>query len=151
MTDIALFKVKRKGISAELKAAVWAKTGHRCWYCGKAMNAKAGGHLKTSLDHRVPHSKGGEDTYENLFLACQPCNGAKHRYSLEEFRQALPLHIQARLENSLPTLLSCLAWSGWERDEELTRQLQNLMVTLGTLSLSFYGESLETEWSHYSI
>jgi 5-methylcytosine-specific restriction endonuclease McrA len=48
---------------------VFRRDGHACQYCG------AKGAL--TLDHVVPQSRGGPDTWENLVAACAPCNQKK--------------------------------------------------------------------------
>lgn len=72
---------KRESISREIKQAVWDKSDGRCWYCGKKLNP-----FFTHYDHFEPHSKGGEDTVENLVLACPPCNHSKRDMSVSDWR-----------------------------------------------------------------
>src|SRR5450755_338795 len=48
---------------------------HRCAYCG--------GHANT-VDHVMPRSRGGGDTWENLVACCVRCNNAKGDRTLEE-------------------------------------------------------------------
>ncbi|GAB4131003.1 MAG: HNH endonuclease [Ignavibacteriales bacterium] len=43
---------------------------HICAYCGR-------GDLPLTIDHIIPKSMGGEDTWENLITACLPCNNKK--------------------------------------------------------------------------
>ncbi|MBW4424689.1 MAG: HNH endonuclease [Nostoc desertorum CM1-VF14] len=53
---------------------------HSCQYCG------SGKHL--TLDHLIPRSRGGSDTWENVVTACERCNSCKG----DVWRQAaLPL------------------------------------------------------------
>jgi 5-methylcytosine-specific restriction endonuclease McrA len=51
------------------RRAVFARDRHRCQYCGSDR------HL--TVDHVVPRSKGGADTWENLVTSCAPCNRKK--------------------------------------------------------------------------
>jgi 5-methylcytosine-specific restriction endonuclease McrA len=46
------------------------RDGHRCQYCGR-------GDLPLTLDHVLPLSRGGDDTWENLVCACVGCNNRK--------------------------------------------------------------------------
>ena len=46
------------------------RDGHRCQYCGRP-------DLSLTVDHIVPVSRGGEDTWENLVCACVACNNKK--------------------------------------------------------------------------
>ncbi|MCF8413733.1 MAG: HNH endonuclease [Melioribacteraceae bacterium] len=43
---------------------------HKCVYCGR-------GDLPLTMDHIIPRSKGGVDSWENLAAACMPCNNRK--------------------------------------------------------------------------
>ena len=51
------------------RRAVFARDRHRCQYCGSER------HL--TVDHVVPRSKGGTDTWDNLVTSCAPCNRKK--------------------------------------------------------------------------
>ena len=46
------------------------RDGHRCQYCGRSAD-------QLSIDHVVPRSRGGLDTWENVTTACLPCNVRK--------------------------------------------------------------------------
>ncbi|NTW52961.1 MAG: HNH endonuclease [Chlorobiaceae bacterium] len=46
------------------------RDGFRCQYCGSR-------ELPLTIDHLIPKSKGGEDSWENLVTACKPCNTLK--------------------------------------------------------------------------
>jgi 5-methylcytosine-specific restriction endonuclease McrA len=49
----------------------------KCQYCG----AKA---KELTIDHIIPKSKGGDDSWENLVTACKPCNNKKGDSTPEE-------------------------------------------------------------------
>lgn len=51
------------------RRAVFARDKHRCQYCGSTH------HL--TVDHVVPRSKGGKDTWDNLVTSCARCNRKK--------------------------------------------------------------------------
>lgn len=51
------------------KRNVLMRDSYECQYCGSEDNL--------TLDHVVPKSKGGKDTWENLVAACQKCNSRK--------------------------------------------------------------------------
>ena len=46
------------------------RDGHRCQYCGSSAD-------QLSIDHVVPRSRGGLDTWDNVTTACLPCNVRK--------------------------------------------------------------------------
>jgi len=58
------------------------RDGHRCQYCGA-------GAEQLSVDHVVPRSRGGLDTWENVTTACLPCNVRKGNRTPRE--AAMPL------------------------------------------------------------
>jgi 5-methylcytosine-specific restriction endonuclease McrA len=35
-------------------------------------------------DHVLPHSRGGDNSFENMIITCAPCNYARMQYTLEE-------------------------------------------------------------------
>jgi 5-methylcytosine-specific restriction endonuclease McrA len=37
------------------------------------------------LDHKLPLSRGGSNTIDNVVPACRPCNQKKHRLTVNEF------------------------------------------------------------------
>lgn len=51
----------------------------KCFYCKKKV------HDKYHVDHVVPLSKGGEDSLDNLVIACPKCNLSKSNSLLEEW------------------------------------------------------------------
>lgn len=58
------------------KAAIYRRDGHTCQYCGSTRNL--------TIDHLVPRCRGGEDSWQNLCLACSACNSLKGHKSLEQ-------------------------------------------------------------------
>lgn len=48
---------------------IFLRDGHRCQYCGKRYSSP-----RLSLDHVLPKSRGGADTWENIVCACLKCN-----------------------------------------------------------------------------
>ncbi|MCB0282857.1 MAG: HNH endonuclease [Calditrichaeota bacterium] len=50
---------------------------HTCQYCGK-------NHQAMTIDHIIPKSLGGKDTWENLVCACMRCNSKKGDQPLEK-------------------------------------------------------------------
>lgn len=60
-----------------VKARVRKRDGDRCRYCGRTDGI-------LTFDHVMPKSRGGEDTEENLVLACVRCNLRKANRTPEE-------------------------------------------------------------------
>ena len=48
---------------------IFERDGHRCQYCGKRFSKQ-----DLTIDHVLPRSRGGKDTWANLVLACVKCN-----------------------------------------------------------------------------
>jgi 5-methylcytosine-specific restriction endonuclease McrA len=53
------------------------RDAYKCAYCGRS-------DLPLTIDHVVPKSKGGVDSWENLVTACTVCNNRKGNRTLEE-------------------------------------------------------------------
>lgn len=51
---------------------VFLRDEHRCQYCGRRFSIQ-----RLSLDHVMPRSRGGPDTWENVVCACLSCNVRK--------------------------------------------------------------------------
>lgn len=102
----AVEKVNRKmskAISQSKQAAVWEKTGGRCWYCGKqtrrvdwadVMNQRNKDGTKKSdndhwftIEHVIPLSLGGTNNIDNLLPACRKCNCTKNKKTIGEYRE----------------------------------------------------------------
>jgi 5-methylcytosine-specific restriction endonuclease McrA len=50
------------------RRGVLRRDSHRCAYCG---------HSATTVDHVLPRSRGGADSWENLVACCLNCNNVK--------------------------------------------------------------------------
>jgi 5-methylcytosine-specific restriction endonuclease McrA len=67
------------------------RDGNRCLYCGSTKNL--------TIDHVLPRSRGGRDTWENLVTSCNHCNVSKGDRTPEEANMKLaqkpfrPVHI----------------------------------------------------------
>jgi 5-methylcytosine-specific restriction endonuclease McrA len=51
------------------RRAILARDGFRCQYCGSTR--------RLTIDHVVPRSRGGLDSWENVVTSCAPCNVRK--------------------------------------------------------------------------
>ena len=61
------------------KQNVFKRDNNSCVYCGSRDRRKL------TIDHVIPQSKGGGNTWSNLVTACFSCNNKKGSMSLEEF------------------------------------------------------------------
>ena len=57
------------------RRGVLRRDGHRCAYCNRVAN---------TVDHVVPKSRGGKDSWQNLVACCLRCNNKKGDKSLAE-------------------------------------------------------------------
>ena len=55
---------------------IFRRDGHTCVYCESKKNL--------TIDHVMPRSRGGENTWENLATCCTKCNGKKGDRTPEE-------------------------------------------------------------------
>ncbi len=62
----------RSGGVALNRRNIYFRDGNTCQYCGKRFPTS-----ELSLDHVIPRSRGGRDTWENLVCACTSCNSRK--------------------------------------------------------------------------
>jgi 5-methylcytosine-specific restriction endonuclease McrA len=63
---------------------IYHRDGSICQYCGKKFPLS-----ELSLDHVIPKSRGGGDTWENLVCACTGCNSRKADKTPAEARMKL--------------------------------------------------------------
>ncbi len=102
---------KRKTIQQKMQLMVWIRDGWTCRYCGKEVffaptlklleelsphhgyyDAHGNerkmislfAHRWASVDHDIPHSKGGEDSLNNYITACWRCNNTMKDKTYEQ-------------------------------------------------------------------
>jgi len=61
------------------RKSILMRDGHRCQYCTREFVAG-----KLTLDHVLPKSRSGKNTWENLVTCCFPCNNSKGDKTPEE-------------------------------------------------------------------
>jgi 5-methylcytosine-specific restriction endonuclease McrA len=64
------------------RGGVLRRDGHRCAYCSRPAN---------TVDHVLPSSRGGKNTWANTVAACAPCNQRKGDRTPEEAGMPLSL------------------------------------------------------------
>lgn len=62
------------------RRGVLRRDGHRCGYCGRAA---------TTVDHIMPRSRGGSNSWENLIACCLACNSTKGDKTLRQLGWSL--------------------------------------------------------------
>jgi 5-methylcytosine-specific restriction endonuclease McrA len=60
---------------------IYQRDGYKCVYCGT--------HKKLTIDHVIPKSKGGLNTWENMVTCCFDCNSKKGSKTLQEANMKL--------------------------------------------------------------
>lgn len=55
------------------------RDGYECQYCGRRPGLR-----ELNVDHVVPRSRGGNDSWENLVISCRRCNLVKGKRTPEE-------------------------------------------------------------------
>jgi 5-methylcytosine-specific restriction endonuclease McrA len=97
---------------------VYARDGGRCQYCASKV-----ARFEATYDHVVPRSKGGKTTWENIVIACVPCNQKKGGRTPEQAH--MKLRTTPVRPKKLPEVLSITftfqpgmpdAWRTWLRD-----------------------------------
>ena len=63
------------------RSQIYKRDKNSCQYCGAT--------TKLTIDHVIPRSKGGKDTWENLVVACSSCNVKKSDKLLEQTKLKL--------------------------------------------------------------
>lgn len=98
--EIILLRVFNGFVRREVRFSrrnIFERDKNTCQYCGKRLPKP-----DLTLDHVIPQSRGGRDTWENLVLACVNCNIKKSNRTPREANM-LPLRKPAKPE-WLPTL-----------------------------------------------
>lgn len=98
------------------RRAVYERDNGRCQYCNRPVHKR-----DMTLDHVVPVSRGGGNTWLNCVLACVPCNQRKADRTPAEAGMAL------RREPEVPTRSQLLlrgvavrpAWAAFLRDDKV--------------------------------
>jgi 5-methylcytosine-specific restriction endonuclease McrA len=62
------------------RRGVLRRDSNRCGYCGASAN---------TIDHILPRSRGGKDSWENLVACCLKCNNLKGDKTPDEMRWSL--------------------------------------------------------------
>jgi len=72
-----------------MRALLSEQQNHRCCYCGEHFTH----YNPATIEHVIPKARGGTDDYDNLVVACEPCNrqrGDELSAILNQQRSAAP-------------------------------------------------------------
>jgi len=75
---------------------IFIRDNHKCLYCGSSKDL--------TIDHVIPKSKGGKNTWENLATCCKTCNSKKDDYLLSE------IDMQLKYKPFKPTFLHLIKY-----------------------------------------
>lgn len=79
---------------------VWLRDKGKCQYCGHTVSMS-----EFTYDHVVPLFQGGKTTWENIVVACLPCNQKKASRTPQQARMTLittPVKPKSLSSNELP-------------------------------------------------
>lgn len=76
LLDYIKLPVSKMRIARPSRSQIYKRDGHKCQYCGSTRSL--------TIDHVVPKSKGGGDTWDNMVVACSTCNTKKANRYLEQ-------------------------------------------------------------------
>lgn len=74
---------------------LWEKQEGKCFYCKQRLHD--GEKIYFTVDHKNPSSRGGKKDLDNLCLACPDCNNLKGSLNDKEFKVALDLLKQGKI------------------------------------------------------
>lgn len=66
----------RVSMTKPSRQMIYKRDDHTCQYCGSTK--------RLTIDHVLPKCRGGEDTWENMVVACSSCNTKKGSRLLEQ-------------------------------------------------------------------
>lgn len=81
------------------RTLIMKRDGFTCQYCGADRNL--------TIDHVIPQSRGGKDTWENLVACCYSCNNTKDDRTPEEWGVELLNRPRPPFSRFLLTLNDC--------------------------------------------
>lgn len=90
---------------------LFARDGNRCQYCGRRYPTS-----ELSLDHVIPRSQGGDNSWENIVCACVRCNVRKGGRTPEQAGMTLVVRPQRPKRSPVLTIkLSDSKYASWKQ------------------------------------
>ena len=84
-------RIPRGRVVPVSRRGVLRRDEHRCAYCAKSAS---------TIDHVLPRSRGGRDTWENLVACCLRCNNSKGDHTPAEMGWRLQISPRMPISNS---------------------------------------------------
>jgi 5-methylcytosine-specific restriction endonuclease McrA len=92
---------------------VFKRDKFHCQYCNKKLTEKT-----ATIDHIIPKSKGGQDTWDNTVCCCIACNSRKGNRTPEESHMSLVRHPRRpHIRAALSELLAEFECDDWGLEE----------------------------------
>jgi 5-methylcytosine-specific restriction endonuclease McrA len=90
---------------------IYARDSNRCQYCGKRHPTS-----ELSLDHVIPRSKGGANTWENIVCCCLKCNVKKGGRTPDEAHMKLVVRpVKPKRSPVISLKLSDAKYRSWKQ------------------------------------
>ena len=87
---------------------IFKRDGYECGYCGSKRNL--------TIDHIIPRSKGGTNTWKNMVTCCNRCNNEKDNKTLEQ--AGMKLRVTPYEPNIFSSVVSEdveIVWNGFKK------------------------------------
>ena len=105
LIDYVKIPLNRIMIQKPTRTLIYQRDDHTCQYCGSQK--------RLTIDHVIPRSRGGQDTWENMVVACSPCNVKKGNTLLEQTGMKLK-RVPKAMENKITLKLNKSNVTEWK-------------------------------------
>ena len=78
---------------------MYEKQNGKCYYCETSILKECEDGNAPHIDHKIPISKGGSNSHENLCLTCRWCNASKNNKSEQEFVEYLKPFMSGKISS----------------------------------------------------
>lgn len=96
--------IRKQVVGKPTRTLILKRDNHTCQYCEYKGP-------KLTIDHILPKSRGGQDTWQNLVTSCLDCNNCKDNRTPEEWAMALKRVFDKETTNVSPLPFS---WSNFQ-------------------------------------
>jgi len=125
-------------VSRKTRFLVLERDNSTCQYCG--LTPKDG--VKLEIDHKIPVSKGGGDSIENLTTSCYDCNHGKHAFL--NYTKLKPKDITPEIANEIYPILYEKLWKDIDthkyiKDKEYATECKNILDRNSKIIIQMFG------------